>query len=111
MTVTARFRASLIASIGTVLGLPQGACSQCPASGSISYEYARATLVFVADVEDVQLREDRSERVQCTNRHAPTIFVTAHIRQLAPPPAQCVTVARGFRVARPLLEPVPPSAK
>ena len=59
-----RFCASLIASIGTVLGLPHVAWGQCTAAGSICDEYARATLVFVADVEDVALRENGAERVQ-----------------------------------------------
>ena len=59
-----RFCASLIASIGAVLGLPPVAWGQCPAAGSICDEYARATLVFVADVEDVELQKDGFERVQ-----------------------------------------------
>jgi hypothetical protein len=60
----ARFCASLIALIGAILGLPHVAWGQCPAAGSICDEYARTTLVFVADVEDVELREDHSERAQ-----------------------------------------------
>jgi hypothetical protein len=61
---TARFCASLIAVIGAILGLPHVARAQCLRAGSICDEYARATLVFVADVEHVELREDHSERVQ-----------------------------------------------
>ena len=60
----ARFCACVIASIGSILGLAHVAWGQCPAAGSICDEYARATLVFVADVEDVELREDGSERVR-----------------------------------------------